>query len=270
MSYASIMVHIEWDGEVDARAQLAAKLADTFHAKLIGITAWKPRRRSVLDADIAAREGDYLATESQRLGAQFQSTLSVDGRKIELRSCRDFPTESLRREMRAADLLIMGRDYGVSDNYLYPDPGAVVLGAGRPVLMVPPGVQNLAGRRVVVAWKDTREARRALHDALPFLRKAEQVLVAEFCERSSEVTDSQNRLRDVLRYLARHDISHASDHVRPAEACAVNAMLQLAQDHSADLIVAGAYGHSRIGELIFGGVTQELLARSPVCCLLSH
>src|SRR3954452_863691 len=127
MSYASIMVHIDWDGEVDARAQLAAKLADTFHAQLIGITAWKSRPRPALDADLAVKESDYLTAESQRLSAKFQSTLCVNGRNVELRSCRDFPSECLVCEMRTADLLVMSRDYGVSDNYLYPDPGAVVL-----------------------------------------------------------------------------------------------------------------------------------------------
>jgi nucleotide-binding universal stress UspA family protein len=153
---------------------------------------------------------------------------------------------------------------------VFPDPGALVLRAGRPVLAVPPGVNSLGGRRIVVAWKDSREARRAIQDALPFLRRADEVIVVEVCETSDEVTDSQARLRDVAQYLKRHQIKAVAERVRPVEGAAVNSLLRLAQDESADLIVAGAYGHSRLGEWIFGGVTQGLLARSPVCCLFSH
>jgi nucleotide-binding universal stress UspA family protein len=129
----------------------------------------------------------------------------------------------------------------------------------------------MSGRRVVVAWKDTREARRAVQDALPLLHRAETIVIAEVCERSDDVGPSQARLRDVAEYLARHHVAAAvAERVRPVDGTALNSLLRLAQDESADLIVAGAYGHTRLGEWIFGGMTQGLLAKSHVCCLFSH
>ena len=76
--------------------------------------------------------------------------------------------------------------------------------------------------------------------------------------------------RDVARYLAGHRITTVAERVRPVDGTTVDSILRLAQDESADLIVAGAYGHSRLGEWVFGGVTQALLSQSPVCCLFSH
>ena len=206
----------------------------------------------------------------KRSETKFKTKVAVDGRKVSLRSFLQYPTECIAREMRAADLLVIGREFGVNDPYLYPDTAALVLKVGRPVLAVPPGTTTLSGSRVVVAWKDTREARRAVKDALPFLIKAEQVMVTEICEYESEVNDSQDRLRDVVQYLSRHGIPCVADRVRPLEGTAVNSLLKLVKETSSDLIVAGAYGHSRLSEWMFGGMTQGLFAQSPVCCLLSH
>jgi nucleotide-binding universal stress UspA family protein len=155
------------------------------------------------------------------------------------------------------------------DPYRALDPGAVLLRAGRPILLVPPGVALLAGKRVAVAWKDTREARRAVADALPFLRTAETVVLVEFCEQGEEAS-AQHHLEDVKQFLLRHDVGTVSERVRPIDATATSSLLRLVQDDAIDLVVAGGYGHTRLGEWIFGGVTRDLLTGSPVCCLLSH
>lgn len=270
MSYATIMVHLEWDGEIDVTAKLAAGLADRFHAELIGINAWMPRPRPIVDPEVSAREFEHLKVAAQSLNEKFKQKMSADGRLGDCRSFLEFPTECLARESRAADLLIIGREFAVDDPYLYPDPASVVLKAGRPVLVVPRGTKALAARRAVVAWKDTREARRAISDALPFLHIAEEVIVTEICEPDADVEASQRRLRDVIQYLSRQGVSHAVDRVRSVEGSAVVSLLNLVQDSSADLVVAGAYGHSRLGEWMFGGMTQGLFEQSPVCLLLSH
>jgi nucleotide-binding universal stress UspA family protein len=106
---------------------------------------------------------------------------------------------------------------------------------------------------------------------LPFLQRADEIVIAEICERSDDVAPSQARLRDVAKYLVRHCVDAAvAERVRPVDGTAANSLLQLVQDETADLIVAGAYGHTRLGEWIFGGMTRALLAKSPVCCLFSH
>jgi nucleotide-binding universal stress UspA family protein len=132
--------------------------------------------------------------------------------------------------------------------------------------VVPPGVTSLAAKRIAVAWKDTREARRAIQDALPFVQKAETVAVVEFCESG----EAPRRLEDVLQYLGRHGVSPAYERVRPIDVTVTNALLHFVQDEGIDLVVGGGYGHTRLGEWIFGGVTRDLLTNGPVCCLLSH
>jgi nucleotide-binding universal stress UspA family protein len=122
---------------------------------------------------------------------------------------------------------------------------------------------------VVVAWKDTRECRRAVRDALPFLQQANEVLLLEIGDDDTK-SRAKSELADVANYLARHHVLVAEKVFRAARGPVVTELLQFVRDERADLIVAGAYGHSRLGEWIFGGVTHELLGTSQVCCLLSH
>jgi len=149
------------------------------------------------------------------------------------------------------------------------DPGVILLRAGRPVLVVPDTVAPLQLRRVVVAWKDTRECRRAVGDALPFLQRAKEVLLVGIGEGEGE-SNAKGALSDVAAYLLRHRVAALHDVWRQARGPVAAELLRLVQEEGADLIVAGGYGHSRLGEWIFGGVAHELLASSPVCCMLSH
>ena len=169
------------------------------------------------------------------------------------------------REARAADLLVIGRGRSEYDA----DPGVIVLRAGRPVLLVPDTAAALPLRRVVVAWKDTRECRRAVRDALPFLQQAKEVLLVEVGENKSE-SQAKNNLPDVAAYLVRHRVIVAAEVRRRPHGSVATELLHVVEEEKADLIVAGGYGHSRLGEWIFGGVTRELLTASPVCCMLSH
>jgi nucleotide-binding universal stress UspA family protein len=121
---------------------------------------------------------------------------------------------------------------------------------------------------MVVAWKDTRECRRAVRDALPFLQQAEEILIVGIDEGQSET--AKGHLSDVAGYLRRHGVVVAREVWRQARGPVAAELLHLVRDEGADLIVAGGYGHGRLGEWIFGGVTHELLTSSPVCCMLSH
>jgi nucleotide-binding universal stress UspA family protein len=135
-------------------------------------------------------------------------------------------------------------------------------------LIVPDAVASLRAEHVVIGWKDTREARRAVQDALGFLREAIRVTVVETCQ-SGEEAAAQEHIDDVARYLTRHLIGGGPRVIIHQEGSGAAQLIRLAQDEGADLIVTGAYGHSRLGE-VFGGMTRDLLASSPVCCLMSH
>jgi len=149
------------------------------------------------------------------------------------------------------------------------DTGEAVLRLGRPALVVPNGVGTLRGERVVIGWKDTRESRRAVRDAIPFLQQASQVIIVEACG-PGEQGAALGRLEDIAGYLAQHRIKAGSKVLLEQKGSGAEQLLRVAEEEDADLLVTGGYGHSRLGELIFGGMTRELLASSPICCLMSH
>ena len=137
------------------------------------------------------------------------------------------------------------------------------------MLTVPPEVEEFKANRVLIAWKDTREARRAVHDALPVLRHARWVGITEIAEEANK-SQALAHIGDVARYLSRHQINVDIKLAKSANGGVADVLIAIAVEEQCDLIVCGAYGHSRIGELIFGGVTRGLLSASPVCCLFSH
>jgi nucleotide-binding universal stress UspA family protein len=270
MSYATIMVHVDVDEGSDARLRLAAELAKRFSATLIGTSA----------ALVPAEYGPYLgparfAAEQRGVGASlarceaaFRQIAGAAGIKHEWRSDDDLPDDYLAREARAADLVIVGRVPPSRSALRAIDPGRAVLRAGRPVLVVPPGIDSLRAERILIGWKDAREARRAVSDALPLLHEAKQVHIVEIID-AGEDARAQRRLDDVAHYLMRHRIAADTRVVRRGDDVGT-ALMEVAREDGADLTVAGAYGQSRLSEWVFGGVTRSLLAASPVCCLFAH
>jgi nucleotide-binding universal stress UspA family protein len=272
VSFATVMVSVDIDGESDARIRLAAQLADRFASDLIGISAAilppYPAETGYFVTGLAVeRERRDIEAALARAEMTFRGIAGVDRKGLEWRSGIELPNSYVESQARAADLLLIGRQAGDVSRSL--DSGGVVLRAGRPVLVVPPNIDALSGERVIVGWKDTREARRALRDALPFLEGAETVTIAEISDLASEV-DAGRRAGDVVRYLQRHQVQVGATIAAHPKSGVADELIRLARAEGADLIVAGAYGHSRLGEWVFGGVTRDLLASSPVCCLLAH
>jgi nucleotide-binding universal stress UspA family protein len=273
MSFAALMVHVDVAGPNIDRIHLAAGLSLRFHSTLIGATAWEPRPPLmyggvVVDTEPTESLLQEMSDQLAKVGEHFRNVVGPS-QPTEWRAAIDSPTEFLVREARAADLIITGRDRALGDLYRTLDPGATILRAGRPVLVVPRDLDSLKAERVVVGWKDTREARRALCDSLPLIREALSVAVVEIVDRGGEKS-AQTRIDDVAGYLARHHIAVTVRKPEHAAGPTEDELIRVAQEINADLIVAGGYGHSRLGEWIFGGVTQGLLAASPICCLFSH
>jgi len=273
MSYAAMMVHLDVDRDSEQRVQLALDLADCFEASLTGVAglALRPTFSAgglAVFSEPSERNLRQMTVSFDEMGKKFL-TQGRDLKHVEWRSALEPPSELLVREARAADLVIVGTRHGGDNRHDFFDPGIVLLRAGRPILVVPDIVHPLALRRVVVAWKDARECRRAVRDALPFLQRAKEVLILELGEDGSK-SDARKAISEVASYLARHQVVVADEIWRPARGPVATQLLRFAQDEKADLIVAGGYGHSRLGEWIFGGVTHELLTASPVCCMLSH
>ena len=122
---------------------------------------------------------------------------------------------------------------------------------------------------MLVAWKDTRECRRPVSDTIPFLQQAMRVRLVEVCD-PAETAQSELRLADVAAWLARHGVTADWKVLTGPEAGAADRLREVCAAWEADLLVAGAYGHDRVREWLFGGVTRELLGAWPSAVLLSH
>jgi nucleotide-binding universal stress UspA family protein len=266
------MVQVDVDAKLSPRVDIAADLAERFHAHLIGVAGWasmavfppdKPRNDTAPPDHL-----QEMKSPLEQKGQEFHAAVrKLDGR-AEWRAELEFPTELVAREARAADVIIIGNAPGRRDPFRTVDPATLLLKAGRPVLVVPQNVSSLALRHVAIAWKDAREARRAVSDALPLLQQAENVMIVEVVESGRDQT--LGGVKDVAKYLARHGVRTIAERVRPAEVSAADSLLRFVEDENIDVLVAGAYGHSRLGEWAFGGVTREFLGNTPVCCLFSH
>ena len=177
------------------------------------------------------------------------------------------PLNALARHAVVADLIVIGdMPADTADICRRVSVGDAIMQAGRPVLRIPSGGMALEPETIVIAWKNTREARRAVADALPFLHRAEKVLIVADRQDARLVGES---LDDVSAYLLRRGIV-ASWVTLPGQGSAGESILAAAAHAGADLIVAGGYGHSRLEEWAFGGVTKTLLDHAPIPVLFSH
>jgi nucleotide-binding universal stress UspA family protein len=272
MAYPTVMVHVDFDTAMEARVHLAADVADRFESILIGIAACARHpplaRGGVAIPPLLTQDNvDELKMALDQQEDRFRSIAGKGSRQLGWRSAIDLPSEFVAREACAADLVIIGRALA-GDPYRFLDPGALVLRVGRPVLMVPRGLDRLHVERVAVAWKDTREARRALFDSLPFLHDAEKIFLVAVCA-EHEAETAQHGVSNAMNYLSRHRITTATG-LMPQAVNITEELLRVVHMERIDLLVAGAYGHSRLGEWVFGGVTRDLLRECPVCCLFSH
>jgi nucleotide-binding universal stress UspA family protein len=278
MTSACFIVHADREPESDGRIALACSLAERFDAQLIGVGAAMmdmpvvdPMGYAPIDARVIASERELLEGDLKAAAEKFQRFAAAKNLETEWRSSLEFPADLICREARMADLLIIGR--GEVEKSIGPqrgiDPGDVLMQSGRPVLVVPPGVEAIGFNHVIVAWKDARESRRAVSDALPYLKVAKAVTVLQLST-DDEEREAKTSVADVVAYLRRHGIAATGETRVLARIDPASEIIAAAKEKNADLIVAGAYGHTRLREWVFGGVTYALIKKSPVCCLLSH
>ena len=271
MTYAAIMVYVEADATPEHRVRLAATLADKFNSRLIGLSALGVpppivANGMVLDEPTSI-DIDLMRAKLANKGGWFNRIAGDDQRRIEWRSALDLPIEAVTREARSADLVVIGQMKATGGAYRALDPGEAVLKMGRPTLVVPDGVSTLRAEHVVIGWKDTREARRAVYDALPLLQGATRVTIVGACKGDEEKT-ALRHLDDLTRYLTLHRINGGPRVILEQRGSGAAQLIRVAQEEGADLLVTGAYGHSRLGEWVFGGMTGDLIATQPD--LLSH
>src|SRR5215470_13218367 len=241
MSFTTMMVHLDIERDCEQRVQLALALADRFQAALIGVAglALRPAFAAggvVVYCQPTEQECRAASARLEDMGKKFREQ-GQHLKQVEWRTALELPYELVSREARAADLIIVGARHTGGNMQDLADPGVILLRAGRPVLVVPDTVAPLQLRRVVVAWKETRECRRAVRDALPFLQRAKEILIVGIDEGQPETAKAH--LSDVASYLRRYGVAVAREVWRQPRGPVAAELLHLVWDEGADLIVAG-------------------------------
>jgi nucleotide-binding universal stress UspA family protein len=212
------------------------------------------------------------AERADALEQRFRAELPLSGLAGEWHMLNHADLAELIQLAKAADLTVLGQYPGNDSGgatWLHPDD--VMIDAGRPVLVVPyAGAVERVGRKVLIAWNGTREANRALHDALPLISGAEVVTIMHVGAEQADLDRDRPSLERIVRHLARHGVvAQAEENLHPAISVR-DALLSHAANLGADMIVAGAYHHSRLRESLLGGVSRDLLEHMTIPVLMSH
>ena len=275
MDYKTVMVGLAMDRRNDACLRVAGDVAERFGARIIGVAASDIRPPMYFaEGDFAQKLFDEEVAAIERrlseLEAEFRASVERRATAVEWRSARTLPVPYMLQQARAADILVIGaRPETLVDPSAAADPSDLLMQAGRLLIVVPSTVEWLDLRSVLVAWKDVREARRAVFDALPILAAAKEVTIAEILEQDGRRADALARVADVAAWLRGHGI--AANTVVPEKAGGVTGQLQnIAANVGAGAVIAGAYGHSRFREWVLSGVTRHFATESRRCAFLSR
>jgi nucleotide-binding universal stress UspA family protein len=265
-----IAVHLTGSNEDQVRIEHAAALARVLDARLTGLQVHEmPEVLTMTDPSGSGFLQELIAESVDRATAlteQLRPRLAATGLNFELRRLDLFPGQlasALAGEVRFSDLFVGTRPYG-DPNKRHRVEEAVLFESGRPCLFVPPGHRApVSYSSVLVAWKNTREAAVAIAAAIPVLQAAAQVTVAVVEEDGASEERGEAVDEDIGRYLSRHGIR---GEVRLVDGWSnvPAAILHEAGRASADLIVLGAYGHSRLREWALGGATRDVLSQATV------
>lgn len=277
MSYKTILVHADLSVHAPARIALAAALAREQGARLVGaamtgISRFTYPGNSELARTVIGGYVDALYEHARQALAQFEALAHGAGAEAcETRLIADDHPGGLVQQARFCDLLVLSQvdpGYAAPSDVIGDLPERVMLESPRPVLLVPHACDSTSVAGVaLLAWDGSREAAHAVAGALPLLRRASRVVVAHFNATESDVRDAQPA--ELLAWLAPHGIT-AELHQRPGCRDIGAALLALAGELQAALIVMGGYGHPRFRELLLGGVTKCLFRNSAVPVLMSH
>ncbi len=275
--YKTILVHYDSGKGAPVRLDIGVELAAAFGSHLACLYALKhePMPSAAVEAREMLLEAQRRRREENRKEARrsYDECLRRTGfDKAEWRASDADALDALTLHARYADLVVIGQqnpdwESGVDKDFERSAPIAV----GRPVLVVPYAFERRpVGKRILVAWNASREAARAVNDALPLLKRASHVDVVSFDPEKSRGAHGDEPGADIGLYLARHGVKVMVSRVDAPDLDVGNQLLSRAFDLSSDLIVMGAWGHSRLRELVLGGVTRTLLESMTVPVLMAH
>lgn len=282
MQLKDILVHLDASRRSDARLGLAVDLARKHEAHLsalfvvdlvlpVGFAGGFADGAIGIGPVIERLREEALAAAAE-VETRFRETVRREGIDGEWRLAEGVSAELVALHARYADLAVVGQEGPEGDQ-----PAAtaiierVLFSSGRPVLVVPfAGKFETVGRRALIGWNASREATRAVHDALPLLVRAETVTVFSVNPRKGPDGPGEVPGADLALHLARHGVKVEAAQTVSADVSEADVLLNQVADMAADLLVMGAYGHSRMREFVMGGVTRSILERMTVPVLMSH
>ncbi|MEX3693458.1 universal stress protein [Paraburkholderia sp. BR14263] len=268
MCYKSLLVHLDDSERCAVRLALSLDLAERSDAHLTGLY-WSHAYRDT-SAGVPTPEARLARTHERFLLAAEHA-----GRVVEWRAPQPCDPAIATMHARHADLLVLGQPedavwFAQSAGGFVAD---LLMTAGRPAVVVPhSGAFPEFAQNILVAWDGSREAARAVSDALPLLQRAQSVSIEVVSShRGAQRARAENEAIDAAAWLDLHGVQ-ASFHESANDPAVLTgaALLSRASDLHADLIVAGAYAHSRAHESVLGGVTRTLLQAMTVPVLMSH
>jgi nucleotide-binding universal stress UspA family protein len=279
MAYRSLLVLLDPDTLCAGRTQTAIHLAQVFGAQLTGLapTGMVDMPGSMVAAapiaEFSAAVWDLLREQAQQAASDFRSAcLAAQFKDFEVIVEQGDEVSVLMEQAQGHDLVLLSQ--ADPDRYAHAKARQIVeqsvLSGARPTLVLPyAGSFGVPYETVMIAWDNSREAARAVADALPLLRKAKQVHAVTWKETGLLEGVRPARLDTLGKWLLRHGVS-AEMHSESSSVPIADALLSRAADLQADLIVMGAYGHARWAERMLGGATRGLLASMTVPVLMSH
>lgn len=280
MGYKNLLVQLDSSKACKKRVAVALDLAQRFDAHLAGLYVSPELSvpsfiEAQLGEQVRSMQLNLRRERADRALGEFEEAARRAGVSVESRRQAAFLDEIpdvVAVHGRYADLVILGQQDTEDEESL---PAALteetLLTLGRPALLVPYiGAPEGFGRRVTLAWDASREAARAASDALPLLRRSEVVRIVCVNPKRGIRGHGEEPGADIALSLARHGVKAEAQHVINAEMDVADVLLSRAADQDTDLMVLGAYGHSRIREVVLGGVTQSLLRNMTVPLLMAH
>ncbi|MCP4487674.1 MAG: universal stress protein [Gammaproteobacteria bacterium] len=277
MTIKNILVHIDHSKACEHRVRAAIELARGYDARLSALFVvpdyFVPSYvEAQISADVIAQICDQAVASAKETQGKFKAQVKDAGLELDCYIEEGNIISIISDYARYSDLLILGQSQsddphniseGLADH--------LVLEGGAPCLVIPYiGTRQTLGKRLLLAWNESRESSRALRDALPLLQAADAVSVLLIKPKSHNEKHTATQGKIITSYLSDHGVDAninlcVDNHFDPGDT-----ILAQASDNDIDLIVMGAYGHSRLRELVLGGATRHLLKEMTVPVFISH
>lgn len=274
--FPRILVHVGLDRANTDRLGFAVALADRFGSAVTGAYLMPPLIPSAVAVgdvlpELIVEQEKLAQADADTAKRAFLDHTTRKALKTDWHSLREPGVPKIRHLARCADIAVVGQvNPDTPDEAIVLRPEELALGSGRPVLVVPyVGGPHAFGRKVAIAWNGSRESARAVGDAMPFLREAESIWAISI-NAQDETDGKPGPAAELVKHLADHGLKAEAQILKSSDISAADLLLSRLADLGADSLVMGCYGHSRMREIVLGGMTRDILRHMTVPVLLSH